>query len=215
MNLISAEALRLALIHVCSVIIEHEPYLTEIDTLIGDGDHGVGMKRGFTSVLKMLQKEKEYKPYELFYSTGVELVRTMGGASGVLFGSLFIGGSKSIPQDSENLCLSDMALFFRSAFDAVKNRGKSDVGEKTMLDALAPAAREFDTSVGQGLDRRRCFTNAYLASSFGVEETIKMKSKKGRSKNFRDFTVGYPDPGAISISLIFKGFMEFFATNNI
>ncbi len=208
MNIISKDELWSSIFRICIIIIENEPKLTEIDTIIGDGDHGIGMKRGFTAVREMLEKNTDLKPYGLLHATGIELVRTMGGASGVLFGSLFTGGSKTIPKDADHLSLEEMASFFQSGTDTIMQRGKAILGDKTMLDALVPAAKEFSISVAQGKGKKECFENAWKASVKGVEDTVNMKSKKGRSKNFQDLTIGYPDPGAVSISLIFQGFME-------
>lgn len=210
MNFITKEELRLVIQHVCTVIIENEKELTRIDTVIGDGDHGIGMKRGFSAVKEMLIRNPDLKPYDLLHQTGIELVKTMGGASGVLFGSLFTGGSKAINRDTEMLTMDDMSNFFLNGTQTIFQRGKAALGEKTMLDALVPAVKAFEVAVTQGDDKKTCFEKAWKASLNGATDTIHMISKKGRSKNFHELTIGLPDPGAVSVSLLFQGFSEFF-----
>lgn len=208
MDFITKEELRCAILHICTVIIKNEEALTKIDSVIGDGDHGIGMKRGFSAVKEMLQTNPDLKPYDLLHQTGIELVKTMGGASGVLFGSLFTGGSKTLNRDAEIVTMDEMSKFLSIGTQTIYQRGKAELGEKTMLDALFPATKAFEDAVAQGDDRKTCFEKAWKASLTGAENTIHMISKKGRSKNFHELTIGLPDPGAVSVSLLFQGFSE-------
>lgn len=206
--MIAAGEIQKALIRVSELIVEAEPVLTKIDSIIGDGDHGTGMKRGFSAVYDLLNMKSFTTVPDLFYMTGMELLKKMGGASGVLFGSFFISGAKVQFQNEKEITLSEMSLVFRSGTDSIMKRGKAQSGDKTMIDALIPASRAFQEAVVQGCSRRECFERAYKASLQGAQATVEMIPKRGRAKNFRLDAIGYPDPGAISVTYIFGGLKD-------
>lgn len=206
--MIAAGELQKALIRVSELIIEAEPVLTEIDSIIGDGDHGLGMKRGFSAVYDLLNSKTFTTVPDLFYMTGMELLKKMGGASGVMFGSFFISGAKVQFQNEKEITLSEMALVFQSGADSIMKRGKAQSGDKTMIDALVPASQAFQEAVAEGCSRRECFERAFVASERGAQATVEMIPKRGRAKNFRLDAIGYPDPGAISVTYIFGGLKD-------
>ena len=210
--MITATKLQQAILEISELIIAGEPKLTEIDSIIGDGDHGTGMKRGFTAVSELLRRNTYASVPKLFHAVGMELLKIMGGASGVLFGSFFISGSKVGFQNDQEITLAEMALVFQSGAEAILKRGKAQLGDKTLVDALVPAVTAFKTSADRGESERACFENAYNAAVQGAENTIGMKPKKGRAKNFQMDAVGYPDPGAISVTFIFTGFKNIFTS---
>lgn len=208
MKNIHVKTLRQVMINVADEIIMNEPYLTQVDMVIGDGDHGTGMKRGFTAVKKMLLESPEFETVSaLFKSIGTELVKTMGGASGVIFGTMFIGGLSKLGQ-TDVATFEELALFFAEGEAAIERRGKAKAGQKTMLDALIPAVESLLRSAKNNENIEIAFGKAYEEALKGVEASKAMKSKVGRSKNFQDATIGIPDPGAISTSLIFKAMYE-------
>lgn len=198
-----SDALRLA----AAYIVEAEPYLTEVDTVIGDGDHGEGMKIGFTALGIQLDKENYATPYALLHASGLCLVRTMGGASGVLFGTLFIGGLEAV-KGKNVLSASDLAAFFDQSIAAVQQRGRTGPGGKTMVDALVEANEAMKNKLAGSKQIEDILCAAYLGATAGMEKTKDMLPQAGRSKNFREKALGYPDPGAISVSIIFKGLYE-------
>ena len=196
-----------ALIHAADTIIDNEPYLTEVDTIIGDGDHGIGMKRGFCALKKLLEANTYPTMEALCKATGMELVKTMGGASGVIFGTLFIGGLKELG-DGNAVSLQQLTNYLDAGCEAIQRRGKARAGQKTMLDALIPAVEALKVQAAQDADIETAFDDAQRAAKEGVEASKSMKSQTGRSKNFQDATIGLPDPGAISTSLIFQALYE-------
>ena len=137
MDVLSANQLRLALISAAGAIVEAEPYLTQVDTIIGDGDHGSGMKTGFTALKSLLENSAYETPYDLFHQAGLCLIKTMGGASGVLFGTLFTGGLASI-----KVCRPSMRPSSSSLFPAVWKPSKEEAarsrGTKQWLTRLSP-----------------------------------------------------------------------------
>ena len=192
---------------VAATIIENEPYLTEIDNVIGDGDHGTGMKRGFTALEKMLESRGFTDVNELCGAVGMELLRSMGGASGVIFCTMFFGGLDCLPH-GDSVGLPELAAYFVAGEAAIEKRGKAKPGQKTMLDALYPAVHALKAAAERELELGAAFCMAYEAALEGVEASKAMQSRVGRSKNFQEATIGWPDPGAVSTSLIFRAFSE-------
>src|SRR6476661_1717594 len=153
-------------------VIKHTDELVALDQAIGDGDHGLNMKRGFEAVLADLDKIAALPTSEALKAVGMALVMKVGGASGPLYGTLFMSFGKALPED---LTVAGIAEAFASAVDAVKARGKSDVGAKTMLDVLAPLVQVL-RSGGPDLPNRLrlCATEAAAA-------TVSMKATRGRA----------------------------------
>lgn len=210
MTEISTSAFAAALRHVCDLVIASEPALTELDTRVGDGDHGTGMKDGFTELKNVLDTTTFETFHDLTRTTGMALVKSMGGASGVIFGTLFIGGHDAVvaPDGSYLEALDAAALrrYFRLSADAISHRGRTKPNDRTMLDALlyaVDAMEQSDTS-----DIAELMKCAWEGACRGAEATSQMRPRLGRSKNFRDQALGWPDPGAVSTSIIFRGLYE-------
>lgn len=202
-DFVSIPEFQKALIAVCDKIIESEQMLTDLDTIIGDGDHGFGMKIGFSAMKKELTSNTYQTMYDLMWNAGLSLIRSMGGTSGVIFGTLFIGGIDAL-KDKTTMNVSDFAKYIDGGRLEIKRRGKVDRGDKTMYDALAETSESLNASSHSGVSFETAIQKAAQATSHGVELTRDMISKKGRSKNFRDKTLGHPDTGAVSTSLIFE-----------
>jgi phosphoenolpyruvate---glycerone phosphotransferase subunit DhaL len=172
-------------------VIERADELTALDAAIGDGDHGLNMRRGFEAVLQDLDALAAMSVPDLLKGVGMKLVMKVGGASGPLYGTLFLALGKELP---DNPSRAVAASGFRVAIDAVKARGKSDVGQKTMLDVLEPAFEAF----AAGGDAARVREAAILAA----DETIPMRATRGRASFLGERSVGHMDPGARSASLM-------------
>jgi dihydroxyacetone kinase-like protein len=207
MDALTTGQLQSALICAAERIIAAEKYLTEMDTVIGDGDHGTGMKSGFTALARQLSENTYECPYDLLHASGLCLVRTMGGASGVLFGTLLIGGLDAV-RGAKALSAGQMVSFFAGSIQAIQRRGRTGPGDKTMVDALVPALQAMERELTQSGQAERILEAAFKGALQGVEDTKAMLPRAGRAKNFRDKAVGYPDPGAISVSIILKGLYE-------
>ena len=178
---------------VASCMIEHADELVALDQAIGDGDHGLNMKRGFEAVLADLDKIAALPTGEALKAVGMTLVMKVGGASGPLYGTLFMSLGKALPED---LTVAGIAEAFASAVEAVKARGKSDTGAKTMLDVLVPLLQVL-RSGGNDLAKRLrlCATEAAAA-------TVSMKATRGRASFLGERSIGHMDPGARSSELI-------------
>lgn len=203
METLTLPALQSALIYVAQTVVENEPRLTQLDTIIGDGDHGYGMRDGFTALQALLETTQFDDPYSLLRASGIELLRSMGGASGVIFGTLFTGGH-DIVTGLTALSADDLILFLDAGAAAIMKRGRSKPGDKTMLDALVPAIAAMKTRRASTSDILQLLEAAKTGAETGVEASKQMLPRTGRSKNFREQALGYPDPGAVSVSIIFE-----------
>jgi dihydroxyacetone kinase-like protein len=189
------EARRKALIEaVAKTIIAHADELTALDQAIGDGDHGINMKRGFEAVLADLDGIAMKPLPDALKAVGTALVMKVGGASGPLYGTLFLGLGKMLPAEPSR---ADLVAAFASAIEGVKVRGKSDVGAKTMLDVLVPV----QGAVAGGADPAAVARDA-------AEATVPMKAIRGRASFLGDRSIGHMDPGARSSALIVGAVMD-------
>jgi phosphoenolpyruvate---glycerone phosphotransferase subunit DhaL len=180
-------------------VIAHADELTTLDSAIGDGDHGHNMKRGFEAVLKDLESLAAMRLPDLLKAIGTKLVMTVGGASGPLYGTLFLALGKELPEEPSR---AQSAAACDAAIAAVKARGKSDVGQKTMLDVLVPAQQ----ALAGGADADDVKSRATRAA----EATVPMMATRGRASFLRERSLGHMDPGARSVSLIIAALCDEF-----
>jgi dihydroxyacetone kinase-like protein len=176
---------------VADEVIAHADELTELDQAVGDGDHGINMKRGFEAVRADAGATAEKPLPDALKAIGTQLVMKVGGASGPLYGTLFMALGKEIAPDASNLSAA-----FASAVEAVKSRGKSQPGQKTMLDVLAPVQMALGKG-GTDLTARMPIVAASAADA-----TIPMLATRGRASFLGERSIGHMDPGARSSALI-------------
>jgi phosphoenolpyruvate---glycerone phosphotransferase subunit DhaL len=181
-------------------IIASADELTDLDRAIGDGDHGTNMRRGFEAVLASLDELSAKSLGDSLKGVGTTLVMKIGGASGPLYGTLFMSLGKSL---SDEVTYEQTANAFAIAIEAVKARGKSDVGQKTMLDVLFPVARVLREG-GTDITARLKATARDAA-----EKTIPMRAIRGRASFLGERSIGHMDPGARSSALIVDAVAEF------
>jgi phosphoenolpyruvate---glycerone phosphotransferase subunit DhaL len=179
------------IVAVADDMIAHADELTELDRAVGDGDHGINMKRGFEAVRADAGAIAEKPLPDALKAIGTQLVMKVGGASGPLYGTLFLALSKAIAPDASNLSAA-----FASAIEAVKSRGKSQLGQKTMLDVLAPVQMALAEG-GVDLSARLPIVAANAADA-----TIPMLATRGRASFLGERSIGHMDPGARSSALI-------------
>ncbi|MEU4240232.1 dihydroxyacetone kinase subunit DhaL [Actinoplanes sp. NPDC026619] len=183
------------------LIEEHKDLLTELDSAIGDADHGSNLHRGMTAVVAALEKEPPETPADLFKRTGMTLVSTVGGASGPLYGTAFLRMSAAAGA-GETLDGADLAKVLRAALEGVVARGKAQAGDKTMYDALAPAVLSLEESAAAGQPLAEALDAAVRAAEQGRESTIAMVARKGRASYLGERSAGHQDPGATSVTLL-------------
>ena len=172
-------------------------YLTQLDNEIGDGDHGINLARGFEAVEKKLPSLAGGDIGALLKGVGMQLVSTVGGASGPLYGTAFMKAGMAC----KGLTELDGPAFIKAmeaAVDGIKMRGKATEGEKTMLDALCPALKVMQDEVAAGKSLKEALQDAAAAAEKGVEYTKNIIATKGRASYLGERSLGHQDPGATS-----------------
>jgi phosphoenolpyruvate---glycerone phosphotransferase subunit DhaL len=185
------------------LVAENRDHLTELDAAIGDADHGSNMDRGMTAAVAALDASPPATAGALFSKVGMTLVSTVGGASGPLFGTLFlrIGGTLS---DAEATSASQFAAALRAGLGGVVDRGKAVAEDKTMYDALAPAVEALELALADGADLATGLKHAWHAAAAGRDATTPMLARKGRASYLGERSVGHQDPGATTIALLLE-----------
>lgn len=204
---LDAEDCRQMLLYIADKILKNEPYLTRIDSETGDGDHGIGMATGMRCVKEKLETMYgETNVYSVFEEAGKAMLLSMGGASGIIFGSLYLEGAMGMPP-KELLTAENMAEMEMKSLKAIQKRGGAKVGDKTMVDALAPAVEAMQKNAELGLVSM--LAAAEKGAHQGAENTKNFIARFGRAKSLGERAIGYPDAGAVSTWLIFQGMHEF------
>ena len=171
---------------------ENRQRLTELDSAIGDADHGTNMDRGFTAVKAELAAGAPADIRGILQKVATVLIRTVGGASGPLYGTFFLRAAAAVPEGNAGM---DVLAFLQAGIEGVRQRGKAEPGDKTMLDVLLPALEAMSTA---GLDA------AAAAAESGMQATIPMQARRGRASYLGARSVGHQDPGATSAWLMIK-----------
>jgi phosphoenolpyruvate---glycerone phosphotransferase subunit DhaL len=182
-----------------AVIAENAELLTRLDSAIGDGDHGHNMRRGFQEIAAQREQLAQLPLGQALQKAGMALVMKVGGASGPLYGSLLMAMGKAgeVPADA-----SGVAAIWAEGIEAVKRRGKSDVGEKTMLDVLVPALEALRGAAADRLPPAQVLDRVRNAAKDGLAATAPMRATKGRASYLGERSIGHPDPGAQSSALL-------------
>ncbi len=188
---LTTEQLRSALIKAAEKIEQHKDELTDLDREIGDGDHGINMSRGFQAVQKTLEEHGEYEDLgALSKEVGMTLIKTVGGASGPLYGTAFVKFAVAFKGKTE-VEGAELADAFHEATEGIKSRGKSEFGQKTMVDIWTP----FQEALSQEGDLRAAIDQA-------LADTKARIATKGRASYFGEATEGVQDPGSLSSALL-------------
>ncbi|MFE3191372.1 dihydroxyacetone kinase subunit DhaL [Nocardia sp. NPDC059240] len=182
-----------------ALIDAHADELTALDAAIGDADHGTNMQRGMAAAVAALSDSTPETPAEVAKQTALVLIRTIGGASGPLFGTFFLRFAAAVESGSD---ITDFARAFRAGLDGVIARGKAEPGDKTMVDTLGPAADALDKAVAGGADAAAALDAAVAAAAAGRDATTPLVARKGRASYLGERSAGHQDPGATSAALL-------------
>jgi dihydroxyacetone kinase-like protein len=186
-----------------TVVTEQRAYLTELDSAIGDADHGANMARGMAAVMEKLETSTPSTADELFKSVGMTLVTSVGGASGPLYGTFFLrmGMAAGAVAEFDGAAL---AAALRAGLDGIVARGKAEAGDKTMFDALAPALDAFDAALADGSSIAAAAEVAAGAAEAGRDATEPLVARKGRASYLGERSAGHLDPGSASSALLMR-----------
>lgn len=185
------------------VLREQRTYLTELDSAIGDADHGINMDRGFTAVMNKLPAVSGADVGTILKTVGTTLVSTVGGASGPLYGTAFLRAGMSLAGKQE-LQPADVLAGLEAALEGIQARGRAQAGEKTMVDALLPAVEALRAALGAGRPLTDGLRAAADAAEAGAQATIPLLATKGRASYLGERSIGHQDPGATSVALLLR-----------
>jgi len=192
---------------VAAVLEENKAYLTQLDSAIGDADHGTNMDRGFKKVMEKLPTVKDKDIGNILKTVGMTLISSVGGASGPLYGTFFMNGGMAADA-KEELSDTDLVNVLQRAVDGIIQRGRAQPGDKTMVDALGPALATLKSSVETGAGVAQALADAVAAAEQGMKDTTPMQARKGRASYLGERSIGHQDPGATSSYLILNALLE-------
>ena len=193
------------------VIGENAQFLTDLDAAIGDADHGINMDRGMTAVISALDEGAPADMSAMCKQVGMTLVKSVGGASGPLYGTFFLRMAGALGAD-QSVDAADFAKALRAGVEGVVQRGRAEAGDKTMFDALAPALDALDAALAAGSSLAVALADATVAADNGRDATESMVARKGRASYLGQRSVGHVDPGATSAAMLIAAAASAYAT---
>lgn len=193
---------------IASTIEKNKDYLTELDSAIGDGDHGINLNRGFTEVRRKLDELKENEDIgAILKIVGSTLISSVGGSVGFLYGTAFTRAGKAV-ENKRQIDIKDLAKLFDAAEKGIMDVGGARLGDKTMLDAIHPAVEALKEAANKNLTLIEALEKSVKAAEHGVKRTVEMTAKKGRSMYLGERSRGHQDVGATSFYLIIRSSLE-------
>ncbi|WP_322806029.1 dihydroxyacetone kinase subunit DhaL [Thermanaerothrix sp.] len=189
------------------LLAENRDYLTQLDAAIGDADHGANMDRGFKAVLNKMPELADKDIGTILKTVGMTLLATVGGAGGPLYGTLFLQAGMKTTGKME-LTLEDWINALEAGITGVKNRGKAELGDKTMIDALVPAWNALKQAAENGNNLGEALERCARAAEEGMKATIPLVARKGRASYLGERSAGHQDPGATSSYLMLRAAAE-------
>lgn len=189
------------------IVAEQKQYLTSLDAAIGDGDHGINMDRGFQTVLVKIAPVRDKDAGTILKTTGMALVGSVGGAGGPLYGTFFLRAGAALDGKSE-IPDRDLVTALEAGLKGVVERGKANLSDKTMVDALTPAVARAKQTLDGGASLEEALAAAADAAEEGMKATIPLKALKGRASYLGDRSIGHQDPGATSSYLMLRALSD-------
>jgi dihydroxyacetone kinase-like protein len=183
------------------VYAENKQYLTDLDSAIGDADHGINMDRGFTNAIAGLDKNTPPDVSGILKTVAMVLIKTVGGAAGPLYGTFFLRASSAC-DGKEELGAADIVALLEAGLEGVVQRGKAELNDKTMLDALTPGLNTMKQALADGAELKEMLKQGAASAQQGMKDTIPMLAKKGRASYLGERSIGHQDPGATSSYLL-------------
>ena len=190
-----------------AVLKENRSYLTELDSAIGDADHGINMDRGFKKVMEKLPTVADKDIGNILKTTGMTLISSVGGASGPLYGTFFMRSGMAMAA-KEELSNDDLFKLLQAGVEGVLQRGRPNLEDKTMYDAWAPALEAMQSALSAGKGTVEVLETAVSAAEQGMKNTIPLQARKGRASYLGERSIGHQDPGATSSYLMLNALLE-------
>jgi dihydroxyacetone kinase-like protein len=184
-------------------VLENEQYFSELDGVVGDGDFGYSIARGFEKVLAEWDNLDHSLPGNFLKKVSSAIVASVGGVSGSIWGTAFLRAGMALGTKTE-ITYSDVIAMFRSAIEGIKKRGNADLGDKTLLDALVPAVDQLEKAFNEGKDTSVALNEAAVVARESAEATRPMIAKKGRAAYTGERSIGSLDAGAVAMAVLFE-----------
>jgi dihydroxyacetone kinase-like protein len=194
-------------------IITNRDHLSKLDAATGDGDHGTAMAKVAKAIIATIDSQEGNDLKKLLKAIGWAAMSTDAGSTSPLYGSLFVGMSEAVPEDSGELDCQALASVMESGAAKLRKNTRAEVGDKTMIDTLVPALAALRAAADSGKAIDEALSDAETAAATGAASTKDLKATFGRAKNLGDRSIGHLDPGATSMSLLFTGLKEGLAAN--
>jgi len=194
---------------IADTAVENEKYFSELDGVVGDGDFGISLATGFSKVLAEWDNLDHSSPGAFLKKVSTTIVGSVGGVTGTIWGTAFLRAGMVLgTKTTQEIHPEDVIAMFRSAIEGMKKRGDSDVGDKTLLDALIPAVDRLEQSFKEGKDPANAVTDAAVVARKQAEDTRPMIAKRGRASYTGERSIGTLDAGAVAIAVIFEKISE-------
>lgn len=190
-----------------AVLIANKEVLTELDAAIGDADHGINMARGFNKVMEKLPTVSDKDIGNILKTTGMTLISSVGGASGPLYGTFYMRAGMAV-MAKEELSNADLVQMLQAGVEGIRQRGRAQLEDKTMIDAWIPAMEALKTAVESDETLLSALQKTTAAAEAGMKATIPLQARKGRASYLGERSIGHQDPGATSTHLILNALLE-------
>ncbi len=188
---------------IADTVLQNEQYFSELDGVVGDGDFGYSIARGFEKVIGEWDTIDQSLPGNILKGVSSKIVAAVGGVSGTIWGTAFLRAGMSLGTKNE-ISRQDVIAMFRSAIEGIKKRGNTDLGDKTLLDALAPAVDQLEKSFNEGKDSTVALDDAAVVARQAAEATRPMLAKRGRAAYTGERSIGTLDAGAVAMAVLFE-----------
>jgi len=206
-NVITSAQMLKVIERICETIEKEKDYLSELDGAIGDGDHGVNMAKCFRLVKKKLLISEGQDIGAILKNVGMVILNSVGGAMGALYGTMFIRLSQESSGKTE-INLNDLVRMFKTAEQGISDLGKVEIGDKTLLDTIAPAVRALEKAEQEEKPLMAALDDFEYAAKKGMESTRDLMARVGRASRLGERTIGHQDAGATSCYFILRSFYE-------
>lgn len=193
--------------NICKIVIKNKKYFCELDSVAGDGDFGMSLSKGFNEIQKQIESTDSSTIDRFIMGCSLIITEHSGGATGPIWGSGFRAAAKSV-QGKETLELTDVAEMFIAAAEGIQKRGSAKLGDKTLIDALIPAANALVSAASENMTFKDAFKMAAKSAYEGAELTKTMVANRGRATYLGKRSLTHPDPGAMAISVLFISLMD-------
>jgi dihydroxyacetone kinase/dihydroxyacetone kinase-like protein len=188
---------------IADTVLENENYFSELDGVVGDGDFGYSIARGFEKVLNEWDTIDQSLPGNILKGVSMKIVGAVGGVSGTIWGTAFLRAGIALGTKTE-VTRPDVIAMFRSAIEGIKKRGNTDLGDKTLLDALVPAVDQLEKSFNEGKDTKTALEETAVVARQAAEATRPMLAKRGRAAYTGERSIGTLDAGAVAMAVLFE-----------